>query len=94
MDSISDESSKRLKTMNCQLIPTPDQDETDCTKSLIAIQSYLDTQKVYFLLFLCIAISGMIHEKIVFSSHHFSMTLSFFFHSLFVVVHRLRMSFS
>lgn len=64
MDSISDESSERLKIMNCQLIPTPDQDETDCTKSLIAIQSHLETQQVYFLLFQSIAISGMIRRRI------------------------------
>lgn len=47
MDSISKESSERIKAMNCQRIPTPDQMDTDCTKSLIAIQSYLEPKKVY-----------------------------------------------
>lgn len=46
MDSISNESIERLKTMSCQQIPTPDQMNTDCTKSLMAIQSYLEPQKV------------------------------------------------
>lgn len=46
MDSISIESSERIKTMNCEQIPTPDQMDTDCTKSLIAIQSYLEPRKV------------------------------------------------
>lgn len=46
MDSISTESSDRLKVLNCQIIPTPDQSETDCTKSLIAIQSHAQTLKV------------------------------------------------
>lgn len=46
MDSISNESSERIKAMNCQRIPTPDQMDTDCTKSLGAIQSYLEPKKV------------------------------------------------
>lgn len=46
MDSITNESSERLKTMNCQQISTPDQMDTDCTKSIIAIQPYLEPQKV------------------------------------------------
>lgn len=46
MDSISDESTERLKSMNCQRILTPDQMDTDCTKALIVIQPYLEPQKV------------------------------------------------
>lgn len=46
MDSISNESNERLKTMNCQRVSTPDQMETDSTKSIIAITSYLEPQKV------------------------------------------------
>lgn len=46
MDSISNDSSDRLKAMNCQVIPTPDQSETDCTKSLIVLQSYIQSLKV------------------------------------------------
>lgn len=41
MDSVSDESLQRLDALKCQRICTPDQDETDCTKSLIAIRPYL-----------------------------------------------------
>lgn len=46
MDSITNESTERLKTMNCQRVQTPDQMETDCTKSIMAITSYLEPQKV------------------------------------------------
>lgn len=46
MDSISDESKQRLQTMNCQQIETPDQDEPDCPKSLIAIRPHLETRNV------------------------------------------------
>lgn len=46
MDSITDESKKRLEAMKCQQIDTPDQDEPDCPKSLIAIRPFLETKEV------------------------------------------------
>lgn len=46
MDSVSMESLKQLDALKCQRIYTPDQDETDCTKSLIAIRPYLQSTKV------------------------------------------------
>lgn len=46
MDSITENSKNRLNVMNCKQIPTPDQNETDCTKSLITIRPYLKPAKV------------------------------------------------
>lgn len=46
MDSITEESSKRLIELKCERIYTPDQDETDCTKSVIAIKPFLHLNKV------------------------------------------------
>lgn len=46
MDSITHESLRSLDTLNCQRIYTPDQNETDCTKSLITIRPYLETMQV------------------------------------------------
>lgn len=46
MDSVSKESLQRLDALKCQRIYTPDQNETDCTKSLIAIRPYLQSTKV------------------------------------------------
>lgn len=53
MDSITEESVQRLNDMKCQRVYTPDQDETDCTKSIITIRPYLKEQEVQslFLLF-------------------------------------------
>lgn len=49
MDSISEESKQRLQTMNCQRIDTPDQNEPDCPKSLIAISPFLESKEVHIL---------------------------------------------
>lgn len=46
MDSITDESCRRLDEMNCKRIYTPDQDETDCMKAVLTIRPYLDSNKV------------------------------------------------
>lgn len=46
MDSISEVSKQRLETMNCQRFETPDQDETDATKSLIVLRPYLASKNV------------------------------------------------
>lgn len=66
MDSISDESSERLKALNCQRIPTPDQSDTDCTKSLIAIKLDLESKKVSIKKKkVPCKISRMIHENLL-----------------------------
>lgn len=46
MDSITADSVQRLNAMKCQRIYAPDQNETDCTKSVISIRPYLKAQKV------------------------------------------------
>lgn len=46
MDSISEDSMQRLQAMNCEQIETPDQSESDCPKSLIAISPYLKSKGV------------------------------------------------
>lgn len=46
MDSITEESIQRLNAMKCQRIYAPDQNDTDCTKSVISIRPYLKAQKV------------------------------------------------
>lgn len=46
MDSITEESYKRLGTMGCERICTPDQNDTDCTKSLNTIRPRLEPKKV------------------------------------------------
>ncbi|XP_055294861.1 thiamin pyrophosphokinase 1 [Sitodiplosis mosellana] len=46
MDSVTYESLRRLDTLNCQRIRTPDQNETDCTKSLIVIRPYLQSKQI------------------------------------------------
>lgn len=53
MDSVTEDSLQRLDTLNCQQIYTPDQMETDCTKSLIAIQPYLQSTQVFFFCYFC-----------------------------------------
>lgn len=47
MDSITDESKKRLELLNCQEVPTPDQNDTDCTKAVHVIQPYLESKEVH-----------------------------------------------
>lgn len=49
MDSVTEESLHRLDDLKCQRINTPDQMDTDCTKSLIAIKPYLESIKVIYL---------------------------------------------
>lgn len=56
MDSVTEESLQRLDTLNCQRIYTPDQLETDCTKSLIAIQPYLQSTQVFFFVVIVVLI--------------------------------------
>lgn len=46
MDSITDESTQRLNTLGCKRVCTPDQNETDCTKSLIELRPYLEPNSV------------------------------------------------
>lgn len=49
MDSITKESIKRLEALKCKRICTPDQNHTDCTKSIIAIQPLLAPNNVIFI---------------------------------------------
>lgn len=46
MDSITEASIKRLDALKYQKILTPDQDATDCTKSVIAIEPFLQPNNV------------------------------------------------
>ncbi|XP_031635931.1 thiamin pyrophosphokinase 1 [Contarinia nasturtii] len=46
MDSITEESTQRLNKMGCKRVYTPDQNETDCTKSLIELRPYLEPNKI------------------------------------------------
>lgn len=51
MDSVTVETLRRLDALECQRIYTPDQNETDCTKSLIVIRPYLQSTQVLFCFF-------------------------------------------
>lgn len=48
MDSITEESIERLNQMNCQRILTPEQDETDCTKSVFTMQPFFTVDNVSY----------------------------------------------
>lgn len=48
MDSITDESIERLNQMNCKRILTPDQNETDCTKSVFTMKPFLIADNVSY----------------------------------------------
>lgn len=68
MDSITDASKQRLKTMNCEEIKTPDQNESDCPKSLIAIQPYLESKKVLIASVNCLEVFFIRSIKLLFNS--------------------------
>lgn len=46
LDSITEESIKRLTEMNVEIIHTPDQDHTDLTKSLLVSKPFMDKLNV------------------------------------------------